>query len=93
MIEGSADFLPEEVIIEGLRLGHEAIKTICRALAEWGAKVGKPKRTADLRVPPPELKGLLKEEYGAMIDEAIRTSGRNAESPRLREIDGMIQEK
>jgi polyribonucleotide nucleotidyltransferase len=32
MIEGAADFLPEETLIEALRAGHEAIKTICRAL-------------------------------------------------------------
>lgn len=32
MIEGAAEFLPEETLIEALRAGHEAIKTICRAL-------------------------------------------------------------
>lgn len=32
MIEGAADFLPEETLIEALRVGHEAIKTICQAL-------------------------------------------------------------
>lgn len=86
MIEGAADFLPEETIIEALRLGHDAIKTICRALTEWSAKVGKPKRTASLRSPPPELKGLLAEEYMERIDTALRSGARRGEEGTLSNI-------
>jgi len=32
MIEGAADFLPEDIMIEAVSFGHEAIKTICVAL-------------------------------------------------------------
>lgn len=124
MIEGAADFLPEETLIEALRAGHEAIKTICRALrcvrtlqaitdrsisipigldlahlpiqtktsthSEWSARVGKPKRTGDLMMAPPELKPLLKEKYGTRIDAALKSGGKNAYSASLHGIEDDI---
>jgi polyribonucleotide nucleotidyltransferase len=55
MIEGYADFLTEEQILEAVTEGHAAIKIICQALSEWQKVVGKPKVRDDLRVPPQEL--------------------------------------
>lgn len=58
--------------------------------SEWSARVGKPKRTGDLMVAPPELKPLLKEQYGARIDEALKSGGRNAYSASLHGIEDDI---
>ncbi|CAM9697288.1 unnamed protein product, partial [Heterosigma akashiwo] len=44
MIEGECDFLREEEMLDAITAGHEAIKTICRALAAWDKVVGKPKQ-------------------------------------------------
>ena len=43
MIEGAADFLPEDVMIRAVQFGHEAIKTICAALQEFGEAIGREK--------------------------------------------------
>jgi polyribonucleotide nucleotidyltransferase len=55
MIEGYADFLTEEQILEAVTEGHAAIKIICQALSEWQKVVGKPKVRDDLRLPPQHL--------------------------------------
>ncbi|EWM22313.1 polyribonucleotide nucleotidyltransferase [Nannochloropsis gaditana] len=90
MIEGAAEFLPEEVLLDALREGHAAIADICRALREWGAKVGKPKRLGDLCLAPPELKPLLQERYAKAIDAALKSGNRNAYSASLHGIEDSI---
>lgn len=55
MIEGYANFLPEETVLEAITEGHEAIKTICRALLDWQNVVGKEKMKTKLLLPPTKL--------------------------------------
>ncbi|MGE5196196.1 MAG: polyribonucleotide nucleotidyltransferase [Anaerolineae bacterium] len=55
MIEGYADFLTEEQILEAVEEGHKAIRTICEALNDWQLSIGKPKQRDTLRLPPKEL--------------------------------------
>ena len=43
MIEGYADFLTEEQILEAVEEGHQAIRKICQALGDWQKEIGKPK--------------------------------------------------
>jgi Polyribonucleotide nucleotidyltransferase (polynucleotide phosphorylase) len=66
MIEGAADFLPEEIMIEAVSFGHEAIKTICVALEEFGAAVGKEKNYSTLIKP---IEGLQEEVNEALSDK------------------------
>ena len=68
MIEGAADFLTEEVMIEALTFGHEAIKTICVAVEEFGSMegVGKEKNYSTLVKP---LEGLQEEVNDALGDK------------------------
>merc|ERR1740130_1634011 len=56
MIEGFADFLPEETVLEGLELGFAAVRTIALALTDWAGAVGKPKWTAGIREKPPAIR-------------------------------------
>lgn len=45
MIEGFADFLTEEQMVEAVAAGHAEIAKACRLIEEWAASVGKPKRS------------------------------------------------
>jgi hypothetical protein len=56
MIEGFADFLPEEIVLEGLELGFAAVRTIALALTDWAGAVGKPKWTAGIREKPSAIR-------------------------------------
>jgi polyribonucleotide nucleotidyltransferase len=55
MIEGYADFLTEEQILDAVNEGHAAIKIICEALSEWQKVIGKPKVRETLRIPSQSL--------------------------------------
>ena len=64
MIEGSAHFVPESVLVEALELGLSAISTIACAIAEWASGLAKPPFVPALRAPPEGLEAAL-EELGA----------------------------
>lgn len=73
MIEGAADFLTEEQMIEAVDFGHSAIKTICAALEEFGAAVGKEKNYSTLPTPieglEDEVNEALSEKVAALWNE------------------------
>eukprot|EP00581_Thalassiosira_minuscula_P014513 CAMPEP_0183712340 /NCGR_PEP_ID=MMETSP0737-20130205/7488_1 /TAXON_ID=385413 /ORGANISM="Thalassiosira miniscula, Strain CCMP1093" /LENGTH=871 /DNA_ID=CAMNT_0025940935 /DNA_START=904 /DNA_END=3517 /DNA_ORIENTATION=+ len=69
MIEGAADFLPEELMIEAVAFGHEAIKVQCAGLEELGKAVGKEKKYDSIQQPPEGLQSTIDERYAAKIDE------------------------
>lgn len=59
MVEGEADECSEEELIEGIKVGHEAIKTQCQAQLELAKLVGEKatvKREVELDEENPELK-------------------------------------
>lgn len=72
MIEGFADFLTEEQLLDAVEEGHNAIKIIAQGLLDWQSEVGKPKFRDDLRVLPPELIT----ELSSFIAPALRTAYR-----------------
>lgn len=63
MIEGAADFLPEDIMIEAIALGKEAIKSLCEGIEEFGKAVGVAKKFDTLR---PTIEGLQED-----VDETM----------------------
>lgn len=62
MIEGHADFLTEEQVLEAIEEGHVAIREICHGLQKWREKIGKPKEASRLRPLPPATLSLVEEK-------------------------------
>mmetsp|Transcript_17681 Transcript_17681/g.27718 ORF Transcript_17681/g.27718 Transcript_17681/m.27718 type:complete len:879 (+) Transcript_17681:47-2683(+) len=69
MIEGAADFLPEDLMIEAVTFGHNAIKTQCEALEELGKVAGKEKKYDTINPPIEGLQEMVDEKYTAQLDE------------------------
>lgn len=67
MIEGAADFLPEDLMIEAVKLGHSSVKLICEALEEFGKVAGKEKNYSTL---PSEVEG-LQEAVDSLMTEKV----------------------
>jgi len=55
MIEGGANEVAEDLILEAVRLGHQAIQDVIRMQKQMREEVGKPKIEATLVGPEPEL--------------------------------------
>ena len=66
MIEGYADFLTDEQVLEAIEKGHEAIKVIAEALGNWGKKIGKAKNIDHIRLLPD---GLLEKANSHLSDK------------------------
>lgn len=98
MIEGASDFMTEEQMIEAVSFGHEAIKTICVALEEFGAAAGKEKNYSTLPVP---IEGLEEEVVEALGDKIVDLWNEEGKKENLsasmsalsKEAWGMFEEK
>ena len=75
MIEGAADFLPEETMVRAVKFGHEAIGHICEAVEELGEVAGKEKNFDTLIRPPAGLQERVDELMTEKVDEMYALGG------------------
>ena len=71
MVEAGANEVSEAVMVEALRLGHEAIQDMIRAQNEMREAVGKPKRAFTPHTLPEELREIVRQQVGDRLPEAI----------------------
>ena len=90
MIEGYADFLTEEQLIQAVEEGHEAIKLICDALIEWREEIGKPKVIGDLRLPPEGLIAEVEKKYATPLEEKLLIADKKEREVALKELSTEI---
>lgn len=79
MIEGEGDFLPEELMVEAVAFGHEAIKTICEGVEEFGRVAGKEK---SMDYKKDEIEGLQEEVdqlFGDKVEQLWEAQGDKSE--------------
>lgn len=93
MIEGYADFLTEEQILEAVNEGHAAIKTICQALAEWQKVVGKPKVRDDLRLPPQNLVDSIDKFIAHDLKTAFRIKAKQERNAALGNAEEKVNQE
>lgn len=76
MIEGAADFLPEDIMIQAVQFGHEAIKGLCDGIEELGKIAGKEKKLDTLK---PKIEGMQERVDELMTDRVdhMYTAGGN----------------
>lgn len=91
MIEGYADFLPEEQILAGIDEGHAAIRKICQGLSDWHKEIGKPKHREDLHVIPQELSTEMEQMVSSKLQEAFRIRSKKERSAFLNEITAIVE--
>ncbi len=73
MVEGGAQELPESLVLEGIRQGHQALQPIIEMQARMAAAVGKAKREVPVYVLPEELKAEVGEVVrGRLADAAYQ---------------------
>lgn len=75
MIEGAADFLPEEIMVRAVNFGHQAIQTIAEAVEELGETIGITKKVDTLITAPPELQGKVNDLMTAKVDAMYAGGG------------------
>lgn len=82
MIEGFADFLPEDQLLEAIRVGHEAVAQQCTAIETWAAAVGRQKRD-DFAAPAQDLDSQIEALVGDRLREAYRSGSSKQQRGQL----------
>ncbi len=93
MIEGYADFLSEEQILEAVKEGHQAIALICKKLSEWQQLIGKPKMRTTLRQVPKELIKEVETLLGEQLHKAFRIKEKKSREDAISEASALLLAK
>lgn len=83
MIEGEANFLPEAAFLEAVRLGHEAVTTLCQGLHALAVAKGPEKLFDSVQQPPEGLFELVAARMTERIDTMLAASGSKKEKGLL----------
>lgn len=87
MIEGAADFMPEEKMVQAVTFAHDAIKVICEAVEEYGKVAGKEKNFATLKKSPECLQEIVNELMTEKVDAAYALGGtKTTQGPVMSEL-------
>ncbi len=90
MVESEIKELPEEVVLDAVQFGHQALQTVIALQKELQAKVGKEKRPAVTIEQDQALARQLKEQLSGPIREAILIPSK---ADRRERLDHLLQRK
>ena len=89
MIEAGANEVPEDVLMEGVRRGHEAVQILIAMQNQMREEIGKEKNPGVVKVLDPEVVALVRERVERPLAELVAGSlsrqDRRAEEDALRE--------
>lgn len=91
MIEGSADFLSEEEVLQAIEAGHVAIQEICREMDAWRKKVGKAKKTPALHLLPEGLEEIVQQLAQEPLKKALHIPGKLERDAALDAVDASVK--
>jgi len=74
MVEAGANEIPEDIILEAIKFGHEEVKRLATFQEEIAKQVGRPKREFSLPEPDPQVDEWVRSKGTARLDEALRNS-------------------
>jgi polyribonucleotide nucleotidyltransferase len=87
MVEGAANFLPEETMLKAVAFGHDAIKIICEGVEEFGKVIGKEKNFETLLKLPIELQGKVDELMTEKVDSCYVMGGtKTTQGPVIKKL-------
>jgi polyribonucleotide nucleotidyltransferase len=91
MVEGGADMVSEEEMLEAVFFGHEAVQPILAAQEELKRLAGVPKRVIAPPAVDEVLKGKVKELAYQKIKEAVRIETKGDRHDRIESVAGEVQ--
>jgi polyribonucleotide nucleotidyltransferase len=98
MVEAGADEVSEELLVEALAFGHDAIQPIIALQEEMREAIGKPKREITFAELDPEFAAVVRERIGSRVADVVATTtdrgDRNEALDDLREevVNSFIEE-
>ena len=93
MVEGGANEVPEEEVLEAILYAQESIKNLCEIQEELRKKVGKEKIVVEAPTQDEELKHKIRELTEEKIKEAFNITDKKERNKRIGEIYDCLLDK
>jgi len=90
MLEGGADIVDEESVLEALFLAHEEMRPVFELQEELRRLAGKPKRAFTPKVLDPELLSAVKTRMSAELEAALKISGKQERGTALYTLSDQV---
>ena len=86
MVEAGADQVSEDVMVDAIMFGHQAIKELCRFQEEIREEIGKPKLDATLFLPKEDVVSKVRELAAPKIQKVIRVEEKLTRESAIDEV-------
>jgi polyribonucleotide nucleotidyltransferase len=93
MVEAGAMQVPEEVMLQALRLAHDEIRRLVAFQNEIVAQIGRPQMSYPSNAVAPEIKAAVAEAAASRIGEAARNVDKAARERAIDELKGQVLEQ
>lgn len=93
MVEGGANQLPEDEVLEALKHAHREIQPIIKAIEDFAAKVGKPKLTMPPAADHSALEKRIAEMAGDRLADAFQIKDKKARNDAVKAVEKEIREQ
>jgi polyribonucleotide nucleotidyltransferase len=90
MIEGDADELPEEKVLEALKIANEYIVTVCDLQRELMGLAGKAKQEVPADTTDPQMLKDIKDRYFERVKQAFLIEGKLEKKAAIKELSEQI---
>ncbi|GGJ04717.1 polyribonucleotide nucleotidyltransferase [Alicyclobacillus cellulosilyticus] len=92
MVEAGANQVPEDIILDGILFGHEAVKEIIAELEAFAAEAGVPKRQVVLHTIDEQLEQAVRAYATEMVKTAARNPDKQARDAALEAVSAQVKE-
>ncbi|HLW69909.1 MAG TPA: polyribonucleotide nucleotidyltransferase [Candidatus Binataceae bacterium] len=93
MLEGGADIVDEEAVLEALFMAHEELRPVFELQEELRRLAGKPKREFKPKVLDPALLAAVKEQMGGDLEAALKISGKQERNNAVYALSDRVVEE
>jgi polyribonucleotide nucleotidyltransferase len=93
MVEGLADEVPEDTLLEALELGHAEIKKVCACIEELREKAGVEKMAFEAPQIDPQIVSDVERIAKAPLQEALKTTGKHERQDAVDAVENDLEEK
>jgi polyribonucleotide nucleotidyltransferase len=90
MLEGGANIIDEEAMLEALFVSHEALAPVFEIQQELRRLAGKPKREFTVKELDPAILEAVRQKGGPKLDEALATSGKKQRAKALQDVEEQL---
>ncbi len=93
MIEAGAKEVPDDVMLEAIKVAHAEIKNLCEFIYNIKAEIGKPKATYKSFAIPEDLAEFIKDIAYDKMQAAVQTTDKSTRDEQVEEVNNFVIEE